>query len=67
MSAAVMTPKVPRVIEAKAPVYCPICTHTVQVMVTFAGKHARVTPGQKCPRCSSPIDAGFVMRQTQAA
>ena len=24
MSAAVMTPKFPRVIEAKAPVYCPI-------------------------------------------
>ena len=67
MSTTVMTPKVPRVIEAKAPVYCPICTHTVNVMVTFSGKLAKVTPGQKCPHCSSSIDAGFVLRQTQAA
>lgn len=67
MSATVMNPKVPRTIEAKAPVYCPICTHTVQAMVVFAGKHARVTPGQKCPRCSSSLDAGYVLTQPQAA
>ena len=47
--------------------YCPICTHTVQVNITFAGKHARVTPGQKCPRCNSSIDAGYVIRMDRAA
>ena len=67
MSSTVMSPKVPRIIEAKAPVYCPMCTHTVQAMVTFAGRHARVTPAQKCPRCSSSLDAGYVLRQTLAA
>jgi hypothetical protein len=56
-----------RTYEAKGPVYCPICTHTVEVMVTHSGKHALVTPGQKCPRCSGPIDAGYVIRVDRAA
>lgn len=46
--------------EAKSQVYCPMCTHTVEAMVTFAGKQAKVTPGQKCAHCGSSIDAGFV-------
>ena len=54
-------------VEAKGPVYCPLCTHTVQVNVTYQGKMIRVTPGQKCPRCSSSIDAGYVLGQARAA
>jgi len=67
MSAAPINPKPNRAFEAKAPVYCPICTHTVQAMVTFSPKSAKVTPGQKCPRCASSLDAGFVFIQPQAA
>lgn len=53
--------------EAKSQVYCPMCTHTVEAMVTFAGKQAKVTPGQKCAHCGSSIDAGFVFRYDRAA
>ncbi|MGH9627859.1 MAG: hypothetical protein ACRD7E_05915 [Bryobacteraceae bacterium] len=53
--------------EAKSTVYCPICTHTVEAMVTIAGKSAKVAPGQKCPRCTSSLDAGYVFRFDRAA
>ena len=53
--------------ELQNPVYCPLCTHTVNVRVTFTRKHARVTPGQKCPHCGSAIDAGYVLRIDRAA
>ena len=53
--------------EAKTEVYCPMCTHTVQAMVAFTGKQAKVTPGQKCAHCGSSIDAGFVFRYDRAA
>ena len=53
--------------EAKSQVYCPMCTHTVEAMVTFSGKQAKVTPGQKCAHCGSSIDAGFVFRYDRAA
>jgi transposase-like protein len=53
--------------EVKTQVYCPLCTHTVQAMVTLAGKNAKVTPGQKCAHCGSSIDAGFVFRYDRAA
>jgi hypothetical protein len=47
--------------------YCPICTHTVQAEVMFRGKRLIVKPGQKCSRCHSPLDAGYVIRTDQAA
>ena len=53
--------------EAKSQVYCPMCTHTVEAMVTYAGKNAKTTPGQKCAHCGSSIDAGFVHRNDRAA
>jgi hypothetical protein len=53
--------------EAMAAVYCPICTHTVDGMVTYSARSARVTPGQKCSRCSSSLDAGYVLRIQHAA
>ncbi len=48
-------------------IYCPICTHTVDAEIVVIGRLARVRPGQKCPRCSAPLDAGYVLRQQQAA
>ena len=48
-------------------VYCPICTHTVDAMITYTPQSARVTPGQKCARCSSSLDAGYVLRVDRAA
>ena len=51
----------------QAKVYCPICTHTVDVTVRTDGKRAKVIAGQRCPRCSGSIDAGIVMHIPQAA
>lgn len=48
-------------------VYCPICTHTVEAAIQAVGKLVRVRPGQKCPRCAASLDAGYVLRQRQAA
>jgi hypothetical protein len=48
-------------------VYCPLCTHTVPAEVILKGKRMIVRPGQKCARCHSPIDAGYVFRRDRAA
>lgn len=48
-------------------VHCAICTHTVEAEVLAAGKTVLVRPGQKCPRCASSLDAGYVLRQQRAA
>lgn len=53
--------------EAKGSVYCPLCTHTVDANITYTSRGARVTPGQKCGRCSSSLDAGYVLRVDRAA
>ena len=39
---------------------CPICTHTVPAEVDLKGKlkFARVSPGQRCPRCGASLTAG---------
>ena len=57
---------------ASALVYCPICTHSVPANVTMvrnaAGRRVpRVVAGQRCARCSSPLDAAFVLRVNEAA
>ena len=74
-----MNPQVPahNHIEMRAPVpateysgsvHCPICTHTVQATIQGHGRRSvRVKPGQKCPRCSSTLDAGYVLRFDRAA
>jgi hypothetical protein len=54
-------------IQAPGSVYCPLCTHTVQATVTYGSRAPHVTPGQRCPRCSSSLDAGFVISVHQAA
>jgi hypothetical protein len=68
----VKTMPAPAVATIPADVYCPICTHTVPASVTLvrnaAGKRvAKAIPGQRCPRCTSPLDAAFVVRVNRAA
>jgi hypothetical protein len=53
-------------------VYCPICTHSVPAKVTIvrnaAGRKVpRVVAGQRCTRCSSPLDAAYVLKVSEAA
>ena len=59
-----------RTLESKrlpARVYCPICTRAVEAEVVLGRRSAVVRPGQKCPRCSSSLDAGVVLRLQEAA
>ncbi len=48
-------------------VYCPLCTHTVDALIEVKGRHYQAKAGQKCPRCSSSLDAGYIMRYDRAA
>jgi hypothetical protein len=57
----------PRVALRTDAVYCPICTHTVHAEVIWQGKRMIVRPGQKCARCHSQLDAGYIIRTDQAA
>lgn len=49
------------------PVYCPICTHTVQAAVEINGRATKVRAGQKCSRCAASLDAGYVISAPRAA
>ncbi len=51
----------------KGIVYCPICTRYVEGMVIDPARKPRVARGQKCPRCSSAMDAAVVVQVLQAA
>lgn len=53
--------------EVEGEVYCPFCTRTVNATLLVAGKRAKSKPGQKCPRCSASLDAGFVIGARRAA
>jgi uncharacterized protein (UPF0212 family) len=53
--------------EFKGWAYCPICTHTVEAQVVVLGRRMLVKPGQKCPRCSSALEAACVVRHEVAA
>jgi len=53
--------------ESKGLAYCPICTHTVETQVVQVGKRAWVKPGQRCPRCASPLEVASVLRDLMAA
>lgn len=53
--------------ELKGAVYCPMCTHTVPANITKTARGNRVAGGQRCPRCSSSLDAGYVIRVDRAA
>jgi hypothetical protein len=58
---------VPQIVETKAFVYCPICTHTVEGIVVTAGRSVKVKTGQKCSRCSAALDPAYIMRLDRAA
>jgi len=53
--------------QLKGLAHCPICTHTVPADIDLRGKYARVAPGQKCPRCHSPLDVAVVIQIPEAA
>jgi len=48
-------------------VYCLVCTHRVDADLVPNGRRLFVRAGQKCPRCSSSLDAAYVLVQLQAA
>jgi len=48
--------------ELRGAVYCPMCTHTVPANITRTARGNRVAGGQRCLRCSSALDAGYVIR-----
>ncbi len=52
---------------SKGAVHCPSCTHNVEADVVHQGRRFFVKPGQKCPRCSSTLDAAYILRFDQAA
>jgi len=58
-------------VATTAKVYCPMCTHTVDATVEHhprhAARHTLVKRGQKCPRCSGSLDAGYIMYLERAA
>jgi hypothetical protein len=54
-------------VESRESVYCPICTHTVEAAVLTTRKASIVKPGQRCGRCKSTLDAGYVFRFERAA
>ena len=53
--------------RVRAKVYCALCTRTVnaevavEANVVYRKASLRVVPGQKCPRCSSYLDAAYVV------
>lgn len=53
--------------RARARVYCTSCTRSVDAEVTvepnvvYRKASLKVVAGQKCPRCSSSLDAAFVV------
>ena len=51
----------------KGAVYCPICTHTVEVEILTNGRSARVRDGEKCPHCGSSIGSAWVLNRLDRA
>ena len=56
-----------RAVKISGIVYCPMCTHTVDAKVMYSPKVTLVVPGQKCQRCASSLDAGYVFGIEHAA
>ena len=53
---------------AKGPVYCPICTRTVEAqLMQTAKKRVAVKPGQRCAHCGASLDAAFALLYNRAA
>jgi transposase-like protein len=52
---------------SKGAVHCPSCTHNVDAEVLHQGRRTFVKPGQKCSRCSSTLDAAYILQYDKAA
>ena len=52
---------------SRGSVYCLICTHTVEADVVPVRRRMLVRSGQKCPRCSSSLDAAYIVMEHRAA
>jgi hypothetical protein len=54
-------------VKSLGKVYCTLCTRTVdaeiivQPNLVYRKANLKVAAGQKCPRCSSSLDAAFVV------
>jgi hypothetical protein len=55
------------VVESKAYLHCPICTHTVEGTVLTRGRTTKVKSGQKCSRCSASLDPAYILHYDKAA
>lgn len=53
--------------ERTAEVHCLICSHRVPAQVLVDRKSARVKVGEKCARCGSSLEAGYVLALKPAA
>ncbi|MBL8292206.1 MAG: hypothetical protein JNN08_10240 [Bryobacterales bacterium] len=65
MTTVVKKPETRR--EMNGIVHCPLCTHRVPATVLVDRRSAIVKPGQKCARCNSSLDAGYVLQLQRAA
>ena len=62
-----VTANAPKPVPVRGAVHCPSCTHNVEADMIALGRRIYVKPGQKCPRCSSSLDAAYVLRFDRAA
>ena len=54
-------PAVGALLERTAEVHCLICSHRVAAQVLMDRRGARVKSGEKCARCGSSLEAGYVL------
>ena len=60
-------PAVVAQMERTAEVHCLICSHRVPAQVVMDRRGARVKSGEKCARCGSSLEAGYVLTLRPAA
>ena len=53
--------------ERTAEVHCLICSHRVPAQVVVDRRGAHVKHGEKCGRCGSSLEAGYVLALKPAA
>ena len=53
--------------ERTGEVHCLICSHRVPAQVLIDRRSARVKSGEKCVRCGSSLESGYVVALKQAA
>ena len=53
--------------ERTGEVHCLICSHRVPAQVMVDRRGARAKSGEKCPRCGSTLEAGYVLTLKPAA